>query len=89
MFHSNRDLWHIPPSMINGVRKHIEEPLASSSKVQVAAVSGVVLVRKKNGYNLDCVYNIALKNRIIIDAYAILKPNDIFDYLYGSKFDIR
>ena len=78
----------IPPPMIEEVRQHIEELLANNiiRRSMSPWASAVVLVRKKNGKLRMCIDYRALNSRTIKDAYALPRPEDIFDSLHGSKW---
>lgn len=77
----------IPPSMIDEVRKHIEELLSSGviQKSKSPWCSNVVLVRKKNGKLRLCVDYRMLNKKTVKDSYALPRVEEVFDVLNGSK----
>lgn len=76
----------IPPSMIDEVRRHIEELLSSGiiRKSKSPYASNVVLVRKKNGKLRMCVDYRMLNKKTVKDSYALPRTEEIFDILHGS-----
>lgn len=78
----------IPPSMVEEVRKHLEQLLAGGiiRKSKSPWASNIVLVRKKNGKLRMCVDYRMLNNRTIKDAYALPRVEDVFDCLHGAKY---
>ena len=78
----------IPPAMINEVKEHIQQ-LYDSGIIRPSNspyASNLVLVRKKNGQLRMCIDYRQLNQRTRLDAYALPRINDIFDYLSGSKY---
>ena len=77
----------IPPSMIDEVRKHIEELLSSGviRKSKSPWCSNVVLVRKKNGKLRLCVDYRMLNKKTVKDSYALPRVEEVFDVLNGAK----
>jgi len=78
----------IPPSMIDEVRKHLEQLLSSGiiEKSKSPFASAVVLVRKKNGSLRLCVDYRLLNRKTIKDAYALPRIEEIFDILHGARY---
>lgn len=78
----------IPPSMIDDVRAHLEQLLASGviSKSKSPWASNIVLVKKKNGKLRMCVDYRMLNKRTVKDAYALPRIEEVFDCLGSSKF---
>ena len=76
----------IPPSMIDEVRQHLEQLLASGiiRKSKSPWCSNVVLVRKKNGKLRMCVDYRMLNKRSVKDAYALPRIEEVFDVLHGA-----
>lgn len=77
----------IPPSMIDEVRKHIEELLSGGiiRKSKSPWASNVVLVRKKNGKLRLCVDYRMLNKKTVKDSYALPRVEEVFDILDGAK----
>ena len=77
----------IPPSMIEEVKQHLEQLLASGviRKSKSPWSSNVVLVRKKNGKLRMCVDYRMLNKRSVKDAYALPRTEEVFDILHGAK----
>ena len=77
----------IPPSMIDEVRQHLEQLLASGviRKSKSPWCSNVVLVRKKNGKLRMCVDYRMLNKRTVKDSYALPRIEEVFDVLHGAK----
>ena len=77
----------VPPSMIEEVKQHLEQLLASGviRKSKSPWSSNVVLVRKKNGKLRMCVDQRMLNNRSVKDAYALPRTEEVFDILHGAK----
>jgi hypothetical protein len=78
----------IPPMMIEEVRQHLDQLLASGiiRKSKSPWASNVVLVRKKNGKLRMCVDYRMLNDRSVKDAYALPRIEEVFDILKGSKY---
>ena len=76
----------IPPSMIEEVRQHLEQLLASGviQKSKSPWASNIVLVRKKNGKLRMCVDYRMLNKRSVKDAYALPRIEEVFDVLHGA-----
>ena len=76
----------IPPSMIDEVRQHLEQLLASGviRKSKSPWCSNVVLVSKKNGKLRMCVDYRMLNKRSVKDAYALPRIEEVFDVLHGA-----
>lgn len=76
----------IPPSMIDEVRKHIEELLSNGiiKRSKSPWASNVVLVRKKNGKLRLCVDYRMLNKKTVKDSYALPRIEEVFDVLNGS-----
>lgn len=77
----------IPPSMIEEVRKHLEELLAAGviRRSNSPWASNIVLVRKKNGSLRMCVDYRMLNRRTIKDSYALSRMEEVFDCLTNAK----
>ncbi|KAH3851362.1 hypothetical protein DPMN_093842 [Dreissena polymorpha] len=78
----------IPPSMIEEVRKHLENLLASGviRRSKSPWASAVVICRKHSGALRMCVDYRKLNARTIKDSYAIPRIDDVLDCLHGSKY---
>lgn len=78
----------IPPHMVDEVRQHLEQLLASGviRKSRSPWSSNVVLVRKKNGKLRMCVDYRMLNQKSVKDAYALPRIEEVFDVLTGSAF---
>lgn len=78
----------IPPSVIEEVRTHLQELLASGviRPSHSPFSSNVVLVRKHDGALRLCVDYRQLNSRTIKDNYALPRIDDILDSLSGNKY---
>lgn len=78
----------IPPSMIEEVRNHIEQLLASGviRPSKSPYTSNVVLVRKKNGKLRLCVDYRQLNEITVKDSFALPRMEEIFDCLHGASY---
>lgn len=70
----------IPPAMINEVRQHLEQLLASRviKKSKSPWAPNIVLVRKKNGKLRMCIDYRMPNKRTVKDAYALPRIEDVF-----------
>lgn len=77
----------IPPAMVEEVRQHLEQLLASGviQKSKSPWASNIVLVRKKNGKLRMCIDYRMLNKRTVKDAYALPRIEEVFDCLKGAK----
>ena len=77
----------IPPNMIDEVRRHLEQLIASGviTKSKSPWCSNSVLVRKKNGKLRMCVDYRMLNKRTVKDAYCLPRIEDVFDVLNSSS----
>ncbi len=73
----------LPPHMVDEVRQHLEQLLASGviRKSKSPWSSNVVLVRKKNGKLRMCVDYRMLNKKSVKDAYALPRIEEVFDVL--------
>ena len=78
----------IPPAMVDDVRQHLEQLLASGiiRKSKSPYASNVVLVRKKNGKLRMCIDYRVLNSKSSKDSYALPRIEEVFDVLHGTKF---
>lgn len=78
----------IPPSMIEEVRTHVKELLASGviRTSHSPFSSNVVLVRKHDGSLRMCVDYRQLNSRTIRDNYALPRIDEILDSLSGNRY---
>lgn len=78
----------IPPSMIEEVRTHVKELLASGviRPSHSPFSSNVVLVRKHDGSLRMCVDYRQLNSRTIRDNYALPRIDEILDSLSGNRY---
>ena len=81
----------IPPSMIDEVKQHLEQLLASRvmRKSKSPWRSNVVLVRKKNGKLRMCADYRMLNQRSVNYAYALLRTEEVFDILHKQKCSVQ
>ena len=70
----------IPPGMIEEVRQHIEQLLASDviRPSKSPWTSNVVLVKKKNGKLRLCIDYRMLNQKTVKELYALPRPEEIF-----------
>jgi len=78
----------IPPAMIDEVRGHLQQLLASGiiRKSYSPWASNVVLARKKDNSLRMCVDYRQLNQRTIKDSYALPRIEEILDSLSGAKY---
>ena len=78
----------IPPAMIDEVRSHLEQLLASGiiEKSKSPWASNIVLVRKKNNKLRMCIDYRMLNSRTVRDAYALPRIEEVLDCLSGAKY---
>nr|KAG5695429.1 hypothetical protein BaRGS_033554 [Batillaria attramentaria] len=78
----------IPPSMLDEVRSHIQQLLASGviRRSHSPWSSNIVLARRKDGRLRLCTDFRQLNNRTIKDAYALPRMEEILDCLSGSHY---
>jgi len=78
----------IHPTMIDEVRRHLEDIVASGviRKSNSPWASPVVLCRKKNNKIRMCIDYSKLNSKTIKDSYAIPRIEDILDRLHGAKY---
>ena len=78
----------IPPHMIEEVRQHIEQLLATGviRPSKSPYTSNVVLVRKKNGKLRMCIDYRQLNSITVKDSFALPRIEEIFDCLNGAKY---
>lgn len=78
----------IPPAMIDEVRTHIQELLASGviRASHSPFSSNVVLVRKHDGSLRLCIDYRQLNSRTVKDNYALPRVDEILDSLSGNRF---
>jgi len=78
----------IPPHMIEEVRQHIEQLLATGviKPSKSPYTSNVVLIRKKSGKLRLCVDYRQLNKITIKDSFALPRIEEIFDCLDGAKY---
>ena len=79
---------HIPPSMIDEVRQHLQQLLAAGiiRRSHSSYASNVVLIRKKTGALRMCVDYRLLNSRTVKDQYALPRVEDILDAMKGAKY---
>ena len=77
----------IPPNMIDELRDHLEQLLASKviRRSKSPWCSNVVLVRKKTGKLRMCIDYRMLNDRSVKDSYALPRIEEVFDVLHGAK----
>ena len=77
----------IPPHMIDELRDHLEQLLASGviRRSKSPWCSNVVLVRKKTGKLRMCIDYRMLNEKTIKDSYALPRIEEVFDVLHGAK----
>lgn len=78
----------IPPAMLDEVRSHLQELVASGviRRSHSPWCSNVVLARRKDGRIRLCTDFRQLNNRTVKDSYALPRIDDILDCLAGSNF---
>nr|KAG5692917.1 hypothetical protein BaRGS_031421 [Batillaria attramentaria]KAG5699313.1 hypothetical protein BaRGS_004250 [Batillaria attramentaria] len=78
----------IPPAMIDEVRSHLQQLLASGviRRSHSPWASNIVLVRRKDGRIRMCTDFRQLNQRTVKDAYALPRVEDILDCLAGSQY---
>nr|KAG5685189.1 hypothetical protein BaRGS_019900 [Batillaria attramentaria] len=78
----------IPPAMLDEVRSHLQQLLASGiiRPSHSPWASNVVLARKKDGSLRMCIDFRQLNNRTVKDSYALPRVEEILDCLAGSQY---
>lgn len=78
----------IPPSMVEQVRKHLQEMLDFGviTRSESPYASNIVLVKKKDGSLRFCIDFRKLNSLTVRDAYALPRIDDTLDALQGAQW---